>query len=153
MTSKLARLYFRRDSPDRRTEFGRAEARPIFSFHTPAKTKRRSQSHSQRNSPNASRKVWLDKFEITIGDRLLQKIDEGLHNSQYGVVILSYAFFAKGWPQRELAGLAAMEESLRRKVILPISHNLKKRRRHEVQPIARFIALPPQTEFSPAGAA
>jgi hypothetical protein len=73
-----------------------------------------------------ARKVWLDKSEITIGDRLLQKIDEGLRTSRFGVVILSHHFFAKDWPRWELAGLAALEEAHGRKVILPIWHGLTK---------------------------
>jgi len=38
-------------------------------------------------------RVWLDKFELRIGDSLRQKIDEGLANSRFGVVILSPSFF------------------------------------------------------------
>jgi TIR domain len=69
-------------------------------------------------------RVWLDKFQLTIGDQLLQKIDEGLRSSRYGVVIMSSAFFAKQWPQWELAGLAAMQQAYGRKVILPVWHNM-----------------------------
>jgi hypothetical protein len=39
--------------------------------------------------------------------------------SRFGVVILSPAFFAKEWPNKELDGLVAREDS-RGKVILPI---------------------------------
>ncbi len=67
--------------------------------------------------------VWFDKFELSLGDRLRRKIDEGLSHSRYGVVILSEAFFRKHWPQAELDGLIARESS-GGDVILPIWHGL-----------------------------
>lgn len=41
-------------------------------------------------------KVWLDKAELRTGDSLRRKIDYGLAQSAFGVVILSKSFFAKG---------------------------------------------------------
>src|SRR5262245_54601411 len=67
--------------------------------------------------------VWLDENELRLGDSLRTKIDQGLAESRFGIVILSQAFFAKDWPQRELNGLAAME-SPQRKVILPVWHGV-----------------------------
>jgi len=67
--------------------------------------------------------VWLDENELSLGDSLRTKIDQGLAQSRFGVVILSQAFFAKDWPQRELEGLAALESS-ERKVILPVWHGV-----------------------------
>lgn len=61
-------------------------------------------------------RVWLDEFELRLGDSLRAKIDEGLRVSRFGVVILSPAFFSKRWPQQELNGLAAREMSGGRKV-------------------------------------
>ena len=40
-------------------------------------------------------KVWYDEFELKLGDSLRKKIDFGLANCRYGVVVLSKAFFAK----------------------------------------------------------
>ena len=71
----------------------------------------------------AGARVWLDEHELTVGDSLSEKIDEGLARSQFGVVVLSPAFFAKHWPRRELAGLRAREEE-GKKVILPVWHNV-----------------------------
>jgi hypothetical protein len=42
-------------------------------------------------------RVWLDKLQIDLGDSIRQKIDGGLANSRFGVVILSAAFFSKNW--------------------------------------------------------
>lgn len=69
---------------------------------------------------------WLGKFELTIGDRLMSRIDEGLASSRYGVVVLSPAFFRKQWPIWELNALAALEATRGRKTILPVWHELTK---------------------------
>jgi hypothetical protein len=68
-------------------------------------------------------KVWYDEATLTLGDSLRQSIDRGLARSQYGIVILSKAFFSKHWPQRELDGLDAREVN-GVKVILPVWHGV-----------------------------
>lgn len=69
-------------------------------------------------------KVWYDKFELTLGDSLREKIDYGLANSRYGLVVLSRAFFGKKWAKEELDGLAARQTSEKEKVILPVWHGV-----------------------------
>lgn len=69
-------------------------------------------------------RVWFDEAEILLGDSLRQKIDEGLARSRFGVVVLSHAFFAKQWTQRELDGLAEREVLGGRVVILPVLFDL-----------------------------
>jgi TIR domain len=71
--------------------------------------------------------VWLDELELTIGDSLSGRIDAALARSRFGVVVLSPASFAKEWPQRELAGLAAKEVDAGSKVILPVWHEVDRR--------------------------
>jgi hypothetical protein len=68
--------------------------------------------------------VWLDEFELTVGDNLRRKIEEGLRHSKYGVVILSPDFFESDWSQAELDGLAQLEVD-HRKVILPVLHRMR----------------------------
>jgi hypothetical protein len=68
--------------------------------------------------------VWYDEFSLRVGDSLRQAIDRGLANSQFGVVVLSPAFFRKRWPQRELNGLVAREMGENRDLVLPIWHGL-----------------------------
>lgn len=63
--------------------------------------------------------VWYDEYELTLGDSLLQKINQGLAACDFGIVVLSHAFFSKKWPQAELDGLFALETTTR-KLILPI---------------------------------
>jgi len=79
---------------------------------------------------NALRKaglsVWYDEFELRIGDSLRRKIDRGLGSSRFGVVVLSQAFFGKGWPEYELDGLVTRAVS-GDQILLPIWHNVSKR--------------------------
>jgi TIR domain len=64
--------------------------------------------------------VWYDEFQLTIGDNLLEKIDEGLRTSDFAVVVLSKQFFGKKrWAAAELNGLFAKEVDTG-KIILPV---------------------------------
>lgn len=63
--------------------------------------------------------VWYDEYCLTLGDSLLGKIDEGLATSDFGVVVLSKAFFGKKWTRAELDGLFAREGPAR-KIVLPV---------------------------------
>lgn len=71
----------------------------------------------------AGKTVWLDSLELTVGDSLRQKIDEGLKKSKFGVVILSQFYFKKFWTNQELSGLVAKEVN-GHKIILPIWHKV-----------------------------
>ena len=74
-------------------------------------------------------RVWLDKFQIEIGDSLRQKIDEGLANSRFGVVILSEAFLTKHWTGRELDALWELD------VVLPVWHGIDKKALTKYSPL------------------
>lgn len=69
--------------------------------------------------------VWYDEYKLTLGDSLLQKINEGLGSCDFGIVVFSPAFFAlsKKWTRTELGGLFALEGTTR-KIILPIRKDL-----------------------------
>jgi hypothetical protein len=67
--------------------------------------------------------VWYDEFELRIGDSLRRKIDAGLARSRFGVVVLSKAFFGKGWTNYELDGLVTRTVS-GDQILLPIWHNI-----------------------------
>ncbi len=67
--------------------------------------------------------VWYDEQQLKIGDSLREAIDRGLAHSRYGVVVLSKHFFSKRWPQRELDGLIARDDS-DWNVILPVWHGV-----------------------------
>lgn len=92
-------------------------------------------------------KVWYDDFILTAGDDLKRKIDEGLNESRYGIVILSPKFFEKlsgkfferiirkffeklsnkfskkCWLNHELDALLNKKKN-EKKVILPVLHKL-----------------------------
>jgi hypothetical protein len=74
---------------------------------------------------NAGLRVWYDEFELRIGDSLRRRIDQGLANSRFGVIVLSRAFFGKGWPNYELDGLVTRAVT-GDQVLLPIWHDITK---------------------------
>ena len=70
-------------------------------------------------------KVWYDEFSLRWGDSLRKKIDTGLANSRFGIVVISKNFIAKKWTEYELNGLIAGEiEGTKR--VLPVWHEISK---------------------------
>jgi CheY-like chemotaxis protein len=68
-------------------------------------------------------KVWYDDQQIGVGDSIREKIDAGLRDSSFGVVILSKSFFKKKWSNYELDGLLA-KETKKGRAILPVWHKV-----------------------------
>jgi hypothetical protein len=83
--------------------------------------------------------VWIDKFSLKLGDRLLDKIDEGIASARFGVVILSARFFEKKWTRRELSGLAAREDAQDRPLILPVRVGLDQKELAKASPLLAAI--------------
>ncbi|CCF00534.1 conserved hypothetical protein (plasmid) [Sinorhizobium fredii HH103] len=73
----------------------------------------------------ADLKVFYDEKTLKWGDTLRRRIEAGLANSRFAVVVLSAAFFKKEWPQRELDGLFNLEIE-GKSLILPIWHKISK---------------------------
>lgn len=82
-------------------------------------------SHASENKDEVARplaaqleslglRVWFDECQLTLGDSLRRSIDKGLIESRFGVVILSPAFFAKEWPNKELDVLLAEKMGVKR---------------------------------------
>lgn len=65
--------------------------------------------------------VWFDEFTLKLGDSLRRSIDQGLGKCDFGIVVLSPAFFAKEWTQKELDALTSREKGEKKKLILPVS--------------------------------
>lgn len=63
--------------------------------------------------------VWRDQDQLAVGDRLRDKINEGLSRSRAAVLILSRASLAKTWPRDEWQALLALEEAGRGR-LLPV---------------------------------
>jgi len=70
--------------------------------------------------------VWYDEFELRIGDSLRMKIDRGIANSNFGIIVISKDFVKKGWTNYELDGLVSRAVN-GEQIILPIWHNITKR--------------------------
>ncbi|HEX6085808.1 MAG TPA: tetratricopeptide repeat protein [Thermoanaerobaculia bacterium] len=64
-------------------------------------------------------RIWYDAHEIRLGDDFRRKMDEGLSQSRFGVVVLSPHFF-KYWPEAELSALFNQERTFDQTRILPI---------------------------------
>lgn len=50
-------------------------------------------------------RVWYDRFVLVPGDRLSEKIAEGLARSRCGLLVLSKSFIGKPWTRYEMSGL------------------------------------------------
>ena len=70
--------------------------------------------------------VWYDEFEMKIGDSLRRKIDKGLANSRFGIVVISRDFIKKGWTNYELDGIMTKAVS-GEQILLPIWHNITRK--------------------------
>lgn len=77
--------------------------------------------------------VWFDEDEIAIGESVVESVDRGLSNSEYGIVILSENFFEKHWTQYELNGLISRQAS-EEKTILPLWYEIDKEEIREYSP-------------------
>jgi hypothetical protein len=78
-------------------------------------------------------KVWLDEFELKIGDSLRSNIEHGLKCSRFGVVVLSPNYFQKSWTKLELGALLAGGDG--KEKILPVWHNITKEKIYESAPL------------------
>lgn len=81
-------------------------------------------------------KVWYDETTLKMGDGLSKTLDNGLLNSNFGVVVISPFFIKKGYTEYELRSFINREVGFK-KVILPIWHNITKK---EVQNFSPFLA-------------
>jgi retron-type reverse transcriptase len=95
--------------------------------------------------------VWYDEIDLTIGDGLAKKINEGLVKARYGVVVLSPSFFniKKTWPNREVDAMFAMEDADLRPRVLPIWYKINQSGVAAVNPILAGKIAWQASEFSP----
>jgi hypothetical protein len=64
--------------------------------------------------------VWYDKWELRVGDSLLDKIAAGIEENDYLVVVLTPASVASDWVRLELKAALMRELSEKRVVVLPV---------------------------------
>ena len=74
-------------------------------------------------------RVWLDRFQIELGDSIRQKIDQGLANSRFGVVVLSEIFLKKYWTGSELDALWELN------AVLPVWFGIDKKMLMKYSPL------------------
>jgi len=71
--------------------------------------------------------VWYDEYEIKLGDSIPEKINEGLTNTKYGIIVISKSFLQKKyWTEKEMSTLQTIEEITKEPHILPIWYNVTK---------------------------
>jgi hypothetical protein len=63
---------------------------------------------------------WLDEAEVRWGDSIVSKVNEGLANSRFVIVVLSPSFVDKHWPQRELNSALHEEAGSGQVRVLPL---------------------------------
>ncbi len=63
---------------------------------------------------------WVDEGQIKWGDSIGTKINEGLRNSEYVIVVVSDVFVSKQWPQAELNASFNREVSDGKTHVLPL---------------------------------
>lgn len=63
---------------------------------------------------------WLDEAEIEWGDRITDRINDGLKRSEFVVIFLSDAFVGRNWTNAELSAALNKENTEGRKVVLPV---------------------------------
>lgn len=78
-------------------------------------------------------KTWYDEFELKIGDDLKTKIDIGLKNSRFGIVVLSRHSLKKEWASYELEEIINRSDA-GEQVLLPIWHNITKQEVMDINP-------------------
>ena len=64
-------------------------------------------------------KIWYDEFTLKVGDSLSRSIDNGLKESDFGIVVLSKAFLSKKWTDYEYRSLISKEVNSK-PAILPV---------------------------------
>ena len=65
-------------------------------------------------------KVWLDDWEIDVGDNIVKKINSGLLNNQYLIIVFSPNSVTSQWVQEELSAKLYEDFTNREVSILPI---------------------------------
>jgi hypothetical protein len=94
-------------------------ARDVFLCHA-GPDKQRYVRPLAKELERMSISYWLDEGEISWGDPITQKINQGLAYSRYVLVFLSDSFLSRNWPQVELNTAMNLEVSNGLVVVLPV---------------------------------
>ncbi len=69
---------------------------------------------------NYSITFWLDEFEIGWGSSIIRKLNEGLSNSKFVLILLTDNFLNKNWTKAELESALSTEITTDKLIVLPI---------------------------------
>jgi len=64
--------------------------------------------------------VWFDEWEIKVGDSLVEKINQGIENSSFMIVVLSHNSIDKSWFKKEINAGFMKELNNRGVYLLPL---------------------------------
>jgi hypothetical protein len=64
-------------------------------------------------------RVWVDRWELRVGDSLIQRIQEAMQSAGALIVVLSKASAASEWCRKELSAGPIRELEERRVLVLP----------------------------------
>lgn len=68
--------------------------------------------------------LFYDSTAITWGDKWKEKIIEGLHSSEFAIIVLSEQFFDREWTERELHELLEQQNENKQKLVLPLLYGI-----------------------------
>lgn len=71
---------------------------------------------------NAGIDVWYDKWEIKVGDSIIEKINSGIHQCSHMGIVLSPDSIKSDWVKRELNSGLMKEIKKKKVVVLPLLH-------------------------------
>lgn len=62
--------------------------------------------------------IFYDEYSIQLGDSISSKINQGLKEAEVAIIVLSYAFFQKNWPEAELQALINRQISGKTRLVI-----------------------------------
>lgn len=88
---------------------------------------------------NSGIDVWYDKFELSMGDNIVDRTEDGLRDSSYAIVVFSHAFFEHIWTSLQFSALVTRlgESNIHR--ILPVRHGISQSELSERSPLVGAI--------------
>jgi hypothetical protein len=90
----------------------------VFISHT--KSDKDFARHLAKDIQSLGFSVWLDEWEIRLGDSLIERIEEGIEESQWMIVILSPKSVKSEWVLRELHSGLTKEIGSKKVFVLPV---------------------------------
>jgi hypothetical protein len=95
-----------------------SNAEKVFISHT--KTDKEFARHLAEDIKALGFSVWFDEWELRIGDSLIQRIEEGIEESQWMIVILSPRSIKSEWVLKELRSGLTKEIGAKKIFVLPV---------------------------------